>query len=124
MGSLSPQFDATPMTVPSHTLDRVLAEENVGRVDLIKLDVEGFEANVFRGAHRLLSSDRPPLIVFEFVDWAEARVATGRVGDAQRVLREYGFTLWRLEDYAKNGPPLPEILTEGSNMIVAARNGA
>jgi FkbM family methyltransferase len=122
MGALSPQFHATPTPVASHTLDRILAEENVGPVDLVKLDVEGFEANVFRGAHRLLTSDSPPLIVFEFVDWAEARVATGRVGDSQRVLREHGFTLWRLEDYVKNKPPLQEILTEGFGMIVAARN--
>ena len=119
MGALSPLFGSQPTPVPALKLDDLLAEEGIGRVDLIKLDVQGFEAGVFRGAHQLLTTEPRPLIVFEFVDWAEGRVPNGKPGDAQRILREYGYTLWRLEDFAANRRPLAEVVTEGFHMHVA-----
>jgi FkbM family methyltransferase len=121
MGALSPQFNAQPTPVRARKLDAILAEEKLGRVDLMKLDVEGFEADVFRGASQLLAAETPPLIVFEFLDWAKARMPNGKVGDAQRILRDCGYTLWRLDDFMKNRPPLTQVLTEGSAMLVAAR---
>lgn len=48
----------------SQTLDRA-AESLPGPPVLIKVDVEGFEAHVFRGARRLLSASAPPALSFE-----------------------------------------------------------
>ena len=84
MGSIGPQFDAAPVSVPATTLDYVLAEENIAHVDVLKVDVEGYESAVFRGAARLLNGARPPVIVFEFCDWAEARIPGSQTGDAQK----------------------------------------
>jgi len=60
MGALAAQFHTNPIPVPAQTLDRILDGEGIGRVDLLKLDVEGFEAAVFRGAKRLLTGEDPP----------------------------------------------------------------
>ena len=121
MGSLGAQFGAKPVDVPARTLDKVLEEVAVEHVAVIKVDVEGFEVSVFRGAEKLLRGKEPPLVVFEFCDWAEARVPGGRIGDAQRLLLEYGYSIWRLADFLKGRAPIREPLTTGFAMLVACR---
>lgn len=121
MGALAPQFHSTPVDVPTMKLDTLLAEEGIDQVNIIKVDVEGAESSVFRGAKKILTNTKPPYIIFEFCDWAELRYTAGNVGDSQQVLREYGFTIWRLKDYVENKPPLSEILVEGSDTLVAAK---
>lgn len=44
------------------TLDSVLVREGVHRVDFVKMDVDGNEAAVLRGARRLLTEFRPTLL--------------------------------------------------------------
>ena len=46
-------------------LDQVAEREGVGNIRLIKIDVEGFEEMVFKGAYKVLSSIRPDAILFE-----------------------------------------------------------
>ena len=55
------------------TLDRQLEDAERPRIALVKVDVEGHELAVFRGAERTLSSSRPALL-FE----CEARHLSGR----------------------------------------------
>ena len=122
MGALAPQFHAAPINVPAFTLDHILADEGITKVDLIKIDVEGFEAAVFRGAAGILTGEAAPPILFEFCDWAEARVPGGQVGDAQRVLLDYGYKIYRLPDVlAGRNKPLPGVLGEGFEMLVALK---
>ncbi len=122
MGSIGPQFLADPTLVPAATLDRILSEEHITEVGVVKVDVEGCEAAVFRGAARLLNGPRPPLVVFEFCDWAEARAPGAKVGDAQRLLREWGYSLWLLRDYGRRGArPLEGALSQGFDMLVAEK---
>ncbi|HEY8461645.1 MAG TPA: FkbM family methyltransferase [Blastocatellia bacterium] len=122
MGSLGAQFNGKPIPVITRTLDSILAEHGVDRVDLIKVDVEGFEVGVFRGAKKLLNGPGAPLIVFEFCDWAEDRVPGGQRGDAQRVLRDYGYRIWKLSDLLRGKQPLADVLTAGFETLVAIKN--
>lgn len=48
------------MTVPCTTLDRLLADRD--RVDLMKIDVEGFELSVIRGAREVIARLKPVLL--------------------------------------------------------------
>jgi FkbM family methyltransferase len=118
MGSMAPQFGAQAPRVRAETLDSILSRHRLSRIDVLKVDVEGFEAAVFRGANRLLTGIAPPVVVFEFCDWAEKR-AFGRTGLAQECLRDHGYRFWRLPTLLAGGPPLQDVILEGSDMLVA-----
>lgn len=55
----------TAENVPIGTLDGFLLQHNIPHVDVMKVDVEGAELFVFRGAMRLLSGPNAPLILYE-----------------------------------------------------------
>jgi len=70
-GSLVLEYDQTncqTTTVRVATLDSIVEKEGIKTVRLIKIDVEGFEAQVLQGGERLLQSVRPQAILFEVVD--------------------------------------------------------
>ncbi|GGJ19270.1 hypothetical protein GCM10010121_032770 [Streptomyces brasiliensis] len=52
--------DAEPKRIRLHTLDEVFADT---KLDLVKVDVEGHEMSVLRGARRVLKRDRPTVIM-------------------------------------------------------------
>jgi len=54
--------DATVLTLRSTTLDEYVYTQGNPAPDIIKIDVEGAELLVFRGAHRLLREARPVVI--------------------------------------------------------------
>lgn len=52
-------------TVPVTTIDSYCAERRITRIDLLKIDVEGFELQVLKGAKQLLGSGGIRAIQFE-----------------------------------------------------------
>jgi FkbM family methyltransferase len=64
-------------------LDRYCAEQSVERIDYLKIDVEGHEVSVLRGARELLRDGRIGLITFEY---------GGTYIDARSLLRD----VWEL----------------------------
>jgi FkbM family methyltransferase len=49
--------------VPVDTLDRLLAETDNGRLDFVKIDVEGAELHVLRGGTAVIESFRPAMLI-------------------------------------------------------------
>jgi FkbM family methyltransferase len=119
MASSAAQFNIEPITVRAKSLNTILQEQGVTVVSVMKIDVEGFEAEVILGAANLLYSASPPPIVFEFCDWAEERAFPGKKGRAQTLLLDAGYWLWTLPDYFRCRPPLGFPITEGAHSIVA-----
>lgn len=78
------------IVVPARRLDAVIAAEDWKRTVIMKVDVEGFEKEVFLGTSGLFAIHRPP-IVFEINQSAlrERKVAPGEVVE---VLRTVGYT--------------------------------
>jgi hypothetical protein len=76
------------------TLDSYVERERVERVDLMKVDVEGAETLVFKGASRLLASDAAPIVFFELHD---ALCAAGHVTsrDVKQQLLDHGYEIYR-----------------------------
>jgi FkbM family methyltransferase len=66
--SLQPSEGHVIEEVQMRTLDDVVESAVVGPVDVIKIDVEGFEAKVIEGAERVLQRDRP-IVVLELNHW-------------------------------------------------------
>ncbi|MEP6937508.1 MAG: FkbM family methyltransferase [Chthoniobacterales bacterium] len=63
--SISSVGGGSTVEVPLIALDARRAQWNGRRVGLLKIDVEGYEREVFAGAQELLRHDRPRLVMFE-----------------------------------------------------------
>ena len=50
--------------VPSITLDEFVSARNLDKVDLLKIDTDGHELSVLKGAHETIRKCRP-LVIFE-----------------------------------------------------------
>jgi FkbM family methyltransferase len=81
--------------VDLETMDEWCAEHAVEHVDALKLDVQGHELEVLRGAPASLANVR----TIEAEVWLNP-VVTGAPmhGEIDAFLREHGFCLWRLDD--------------------------
>ncbi len=122
MSALVNRFHTEGVAVRTITLDDAVAQAGLDRVDVIKIDVEGHELAAFQGAARLLAQEKPPLIIFEFNDWAENQPENGtRPGDAQRFLLQQGYRLQSVADFLAGRPPGTQVLESGFAEIVATR---
>jgi FkbM family methyltransferase len=82
-------YNCTRVQVPTHCLDN-LGLDNVG---FIKIDVEGHEENVVKGAEQLIRRCRPILLIE-----AENRHRDGAVEEIARHLEGFGYDGFFLDD--------------------------
>ncbi|WP_339775768.1 FkbM family methyltransferase [uncultured Methylophaga sp.] len=57
------------VSVRVDTLDNFIEKENIAHVDVIKLDVDGFEVKVLKGAERILQSFKPIILMELAPSW-------------------------------------------------------
>jgi FkbM family methyltransferase len=108
------------------TLDQLMAREGLGRLDLIKLDVDGFEARVLEGGRGTLRRCQP-VIVMELAPYVHAE-AGGSFADLVDLLRTAGYGVTD----ASSGRAVPldvealrRRIPDGASLNVIARaNGA
>lgn len=96
--------------VPTHTLDDFFAAlpRSLPAPAVFKLDVEGFEVLVLRGARRWLESVHPATIVFELnIGWL-ARAGQYAWTEAASILTDLGYSVWIPSPSHSDmlGPPL------------------
>jgi hypothetical protein len=95
--SLAPAGNAQDFEeVEVNTLDAVLRTNGITRVDFIKIDVEGADELVCRGARETLGSCLPP-VFFENNSSAAARMGLKPNGTAA-VLAEFGYAFYHFEE--------------------------
>ena len=88
--SLVENSDFNKVRVPCTTLDSLLEDEKLGTVDVLKIDVEGFEWAVIEGARTMLVRDHP-LIVFEY-NRDQWELAGQTLAGVTNSLRAMGYT--------------------------------
>jgi FkbM family methyltransferase len=83
-------------TVPIATLDEFMAQSNISKVDVMKVDVEGAELFLFRGARNLLEQPVSPLILYE----SDAMLTAGfsyHPVETMWLLERYGYSFFVID---------------------------
>lgn len=86
------EFDCEERCVPAVRLDDILPSELV--VDLLKIDVEGHEAGVLRGAREVIARSPNLRLIME---WSQRQMKQAGVNTAEIVEILDGFTPHRIE---------------------------
>jgi FkbM family methyltransferase len=102
------------------TMDRWIAEHNVDRVDLIKIDVEGNEVSVLDGAVDVLHRHRPVIVCEVF---AQPLMVQGRtVDDLLDRFEAAGYRLETLRGRPVTRSSLARLERRGASTNVVARH--
>lgn len=88
-GSVGQKVGATVNSVQQVALDSFLIDEVIRNIHLIKIDVEGYEANVLKGMKKILG--HKPTIFFECIEKNSAKLT-------QEILLSYGYNFYEIDD--------------------------
>ncbi|MFK8011407.1 MAG: FkbM family methyltransferase [Marinicellaceae bacterium] len=103
------------------TLDNYVSNHQIDRIDLIKLDVDGFEGKVIRGALGTLSRFKPILIMEVAPTWTKMR--GDNMMDILSKLKEIGYEFYsekgfvRIKNISESIDNLP---SEGGFNVIAS----
>jgi FkbM family methyltransferase len=93
MGTLGHRSFET-ILCPSMSLDQYAASKGLESITLIKLDVEGAEMTVLKGADRVLSSPKAPMLVLE-INMETAQSCGYHPRDLLKLLKSKGYSFYR-----------------------------
>ncbi len=113
-----PDTDGVPVRIDR--LDNLVSPEDWRRVAIAKIDVEGFEVEVLRGAEKLLGSWRPTLILEMNMEELRQRELTVR--DVLKYLLSIGYGEPLVIDRLLH--PLRTGMRTVSNIVVPGENGS
>ena len=80
--------------IKTTTLDSIIEDSNLNRVDVIKLDVEGAEELVFQGATKVLE-EFSPIIIFEIRKLCTDRMGLDQFG-ALNILKDLEYDFYKV----------------------------
>jgi FkbM family methyltransferase len=103
------------------TLDAFLAKHRVGRVDFIKLDIDGFECSMLKGARRTLKRWRPAMVLELSPHQLDEQ--GGSIEELTQILRKAGYALRQLGSGAElplDGGALRAFIPHGGGCNAAA----
>lgn len=86
--------EVQPIRVPIVTVDAYLRQHSIRSVDFIKIDVEGGELHVFKGAESLLSRKPRPVILCELQD-TRTEAWGHKAKDTAAFIESLGFRWFR-----------------------------
>jgi FkbM family methyltransferase len=92
----SPRRGNQPLVVPATSLDRYVAERGLGAVALVKLDCEGAESLVLRGARELLSRPDGPDLMCELSPFHLSLLGSS-AAELKGLIAERGYALYAIE---------------------------
>ena len=93
--------------VETISLDAFVWRENLlGKIALIKMDVEGWEGRILQGGHWVLSQPDGPALIVELNE-AASRSAGSSTGEICRSLTGLGYRLFRYRAETRTLAPFP-----------------
>jgi len=93
---ITDQNDENSEIIQVITLDQYVLDKNISKIDLIKIDVEGFEFNVLRGAEQTLSKYNPVLFIELDNDNLKQQNASAKI--LIKFLAEKGYEITNADD--------------------------
>ncbi len=112
--SLSATYSQQPhYSVKTISLDAYCERLKIDKIKVLKIDVQGYEIEVLKGAQNLIKNKAIDTIIFEMESWAEEQ-AGYQIGASQEFLLMNGYELFTLEKMKLN-----KVLTTGSHMFLA-----
>jgi FkbM family methyltransferase len=87
----------TSLSVPTARLDDIIEQQNLPIPDFLKVDAEGAETAIFRGAERLLR-EHSPVVMYEDIS------CFGHRFEATRLLRGWGYSVDEIREDGSLGP--------------------
>ena len=106
-------------------LDSLMGRFGLDRLDLIKIDVQGYETFVFRGMREILQHWKPA-VVFEYEDWAW-EASQGSLGEVISILEAADYRLWSLTTGAREQKRLLDTVSHNVShieILALPRDGA
>lgn len=92
------KYDYKTINVPTLTLDHYCQANNINKIDILKLDVQGFELNVLQGAEILLHDGKVTMIYSE-VTFAETYTNQTRFIDLVSYLNKFNYEIWDIGSF-------------------------
>jgi FkbM family methyltransferase len=113
--SMGHRIGADGLEVNMTTLDKVLADRDWlrWRRVVLKVDVEGYELEVFAGAQQLFSKCQVAAVIWEKSEFHEASAQIHRTSKILEFLSVRGFRHYRFEDETRAASLIPLTGTEG-----------
>lgn len=99
-------------TARARSIDSVLAELGNPRVQLVKLDVDGFETEILRGAQMLLRESRP-IFVMELAPYVLDERGTS-LAELLDIFAQHGYRFY----HEQTKQPLPSAAADYAKLIV------
>lgn len=103
------------------TLDAVMLNLKVGRIDFIKIDIDGFECEMLRGARQTLKKWRPKIIMEIAPYVLEEHGAS--VEELLSVLHAYEYSIFSLDnktEFPMDSSKIRALIPRGSSLNVIA----
>jgi len=92
------KYDHETVKVPTMTLDRYCRSNNIRNIDVLKLDVQGAELSVLKGAKNLLKAGNVKIIYSEVI-FAEIYTDQTRFIDLVSYLNKFNYDLWDIGSF-------------------------